>query len=96
MRTIALISQKSGVGKTILTIHLATAFVSAGYNTVLLALDTQASAAEWKDSKADETPQVMAIPPARLSKVIENSKTIETNVLILDTAPHIRGNGPRR
>lgn len=39
MRTIALISQKGGVGKTTLAIHLATAFVAAGYNTLLLDLD---------------------------------------------------------
>jgi chromosome partitioning protein len=73
MRTIALISQKGGVGKTTLAIHLATAFVAAGYSTLLLDLDPQASAAEWKGSRAAETPPVMAIPPARLSKVIESS-----------------------
>ena len=91
MRTIALISQKGGVGKTTLAIHLATAFVAAGYNTLLLDLDPQASAAEWKDSRAEETPPVMAIPPARLSKVIENSQAIGTDILILDTAPHSEG-----
>lgn len=91
MRTIALISQKGGVGKTTLAIHLATAFVAAGYNTLLLDLDPQASAAEWKDSRADETPPVMAIPPARLSKVLENSQAIGTDILILDTAPHSEG-----
>jgi chromosome partitioning protein len=41
--------------------------------------------------RADETPPVMAIPPARLSKVIESSKTIGIDVLILDTAPHSEG-----
>jgi chromosome partitioning protein len=91
MRTIALISQKGGVGKTTLAIHLATAFVAAGYNTLVLDLDPQASAAEWKDSRAAETPPVMAIPPARLSKVIEHSLAIGTDVLILDTAPHSEG-----
>jgi chromosome partitioning protein len=80
IRTIALISQKGGVGKTTLAIHLATAFVAAGYNTLLLDLDPQASAAEWKDSRVSETPPVMAVPPARLSKVIENSQSIGTDV----------------
>jgi chromosome partitioning protein len=91
MRTIALISQKGGVGKTTLAIHLATAFVTAGYNTLLLDLDPQASAAEWKDSRTSETPPVMALPPARLTKVIESSQSIGTDVLILDTAPHSEG-----
>lgn len=91
MRIIALISQKGGVGKTTLAIHLATAFVSAGYNTLLLDLDPQSSAAEWKDSRSAETPPVMAIPPSRLFKVIESSKGIGTDVIILDTAPHSEG-----
>lgn len=91
MRVIALISQKGGVGKTTLAIHLATAFVSAGYNALLLDLDPQASAAEWKDARLAETPPVMAIPPARLSKVIESSRGIGTDVLLLDTAPHSEG-----
>lgn len=79
------------MGKTTLAIHLATAFVAAGYNTLLLDLDPQASAAEWKDSRTDETPPVMALPPSRLPKVIENSQKIGTDVLILDTAPHSEG-----
>jgi chromosome partitioning protein len=91
MRTIALISQKGGVGKTTLAIHLATAFVAGGYHTLLLDLDPQASAAEWKDSRISETPPVLAVPPARLPKVIEEAKKIGTEVLIIDTAPHSEG-----
>jgi chromosome partitioning protein len=89
--TIALISQKGGVGKTTLAIHLATAFVAGGYHTLLLDLDPQASAAEWKDSRTSETPPVLAVPPARLPKVIEEAKKIGTEVLIIDTAPHREG-----
>lgn len=56
MHVIAFISQKGGVGKTTLAIHLAMAFVGGGYNTVLLDLDPQASAAEWKDPRQNENP----------------------------------------
>jgi chromosome partitioning protein len=91
MRTIALISQKGGSGKTTLAIHLATAFVAGGYNTLLLDLDPQASAAEWKDARESETPPVLATPPARLPKVIESSRKIKTDILIIDTAPHSEG-----
>jgi chromosome partitioning protein len=91
MRTIALISQKGGVGKTTLAIHLATAFAAGGYHTLLLDLDPQASAAEWKDARASETPAVLAAPPARLPKVIEEARRISTDILIIDTAPHSEG-----
>lgn len=91
MQAIALVSQKGGVGKTTLAIHLATAFAAAGYNTLLLDLDPQTSAAEWKDARAAETPPVMAVPASRLPKVIEDAEKIGTDVLILDTAPHSEG-----
>jgi chromosome partitioning protein len=56
MHTIALISQKGGVGKTTLAIHLATAFETAGRRTLLVDLDPQTSAAEWKDARPSDRP----------------------------------------
>ena len=56
MQVIAIVNQKGGVGKTTLAIHLATAFTAAGRNTLLLDIDPQASAAEWKDARAAEKP----------------------------------------
>jgi chromosome partitioning protein len=91
MQVIALVNQKGGVGKTTLAIHLATAFAVAGRHTLVLDLDPQASAAEWKDARAAETPPVMAVPASRLAKVFEDTKKIGTEVLILDTAPHSEG-----
>ena len=88
MKTVALIAQKGGVGKTTLAIHLATAFAATGKNTLLLDLDPQASAAEWKDHRDDETPAVLSIQPSRLTKVLEDAKSMGADVVILDTAPH--------
>ena len=47
MKTVALISQKGGAGKTTLAAGLAVAGERAGLTTVLLDLDPQASAAKW-------------------------------------------------
>lgn len=91
MQAIALISQKGGVGKTTVAIHLATSFAAAGYNTLLLDLDPQASAAGWKDAREDETPPVMTIPASRLPRVAEEVRGVGTDILILDTAPHSEG-----
>jgi chromosome partitioning protein len=88
MRTIAVISQKGGSGKTTLAVHLAASYALAGLKTVLLDLDPQASATEWKDARASETPAVEPVVPARLGKVIETARTMGVEILILDTAPH--------
>lgn len=88
MRVIALIAQKGGVGKTTLAIHLATAFAADGSNTLLIDLDPQASATEWKDHRAAEAPAVLSIQPTRLTKVLEEARSIGTDIVVLDTAPH--------
>jgi chromosome partitioning protein len=91
MFTIALISQKGGVGKTTIAIHLATAFEAIGKQTLLIDLDPQTSAAEWKDSRQDDRPYVMAVPPSRLNKSLETARENGAVVVILDTAPHSEG-----
>lgn len=91
MLTIAFISQKGGVGKTTLAIHLATAFQTSGHETLVIDLDPQTSAAEWKDARAEERPYVMAVPSSRLKKTLEMAKEHEAAVVILDTAPHSEG-----
>ena len=88
MRTIALINQKGGVGKTTVALHLAAAFQSAGSDALVIDLDPQASAAEWHDARENPLPHVESIQPARLAKVVENAREIGTGMLVLDTAPH--------
>ena len=88
MHIIALIAQKGGVGKTTLAIHLAAAFAAEGKSTLLLDLDPQASATEWRDHRQAEGPAVLSIQPSRLTKVLEEARGIDTDIVILDTAPH--------
>lgn len=88
MHTIALMSQKGGVGKTTVALHLAVAFTLAGKNVAILDLDPQASAAEWGDAREGEFPHVQSIQASRLTKTIEQMKEIGADIVILDTAPH--------
>ena len=91
MKTISFISQKGGVGKTTLAIHLAVAFAADGLNVAILDLDPQASAAEWKDFREEEMPGVIAIPSSWLPKVLKELEGRGADVVILDTAPHSEG-----
>jgi chromosome partitioning protein len=91
MHIIALVNQKGGVGKTTLALHLATAFTQHDYGVVVLDLDPQASAAEWKDYREAEFPAVQSIQPARLERVLAEARAIGADIVILDTAPHSEG-----
>ena len=91
MKTIALISQKGGGGKTTIAVHLATALQAFGHETLVIDLDPQASASEWKDARIAERPYDMAVPPARLLKALETARQGGATVAVLDTAPHSEG-----
>ena len=88
MKTIALISQKGGAGKTTLALHLSAAFWLAGSDVLVVDLDPQASAAEWHDARENPMPHVESVQPARLAKVMARAREIGTGVLLIDTAPH--------
>ena len=88
MRTIALISQKGGAGKTTLAIGLAVTAERAGLASVLVDLDPQASAAQWSDLRQEKTPVVTCTPAARLTSVLTAARDAGADIAILDTGPH--------
>ena len=88
MKTIAIISQKGGAGKTTLALHLATAFSLAGRNAAIIDLDPQASAANWSDRREGDVPVVLSAHASRLAHEIGRVKETGGDVLVIDTAPH--------
>lgn len=88
MKTVAIISQKGGAGKTTLALHLATSSALQGRNTAIIDLDPQASAANWSDRRVAEIPVVLSAHASRLSHEIDRVKDMGGDLLIIDTAPH--------
>jgi chromosome partitioning protein len=88
MKTIAIISQKGGAGKTTLAVHLATAAALAGHSTAIVDLDPQGTAASWGDRRQSEAPEVVSGQAARLGVLIEAALGNGADFLIMDTAPN--------
>ena len=88
MKTIAIVSQKGGTGKTTLAVHLAVAAEQHGKSTVIVDLDPQASATSWNDLRKADTPAVVSAQAARLPQVLKAAETHGAALAILDTAPH--------
>ena len=90
MKTLAIISQKGGSGKTTLALHLATAS-SQVRDTAVVDLDPQASAARWSDRRKPESPPVISAHASRLPQTlarIEEAEGPSDALVVLDTAPH--------
>lgn len=88
MKTIAVISQKGGAGKTTLALHIAVAAERAGRPAAVIDLDPQASAAGWGDTRAAEAPAVVSAQAARLPQVLEAARAGGAALAVIDTAPH--------
>lgn len=88
MKTVSIISQKGGAGKTTLALHIAVAAELDNKQTAIIDLDPQASASSWGDSRDADTPVIVSAQSARLSKVLNVAKESGVDLSIIDTAPH--------
>jgi chromosome partitioning protein len=84
VKTIALIAQKGGVGKTTLAVNLA---VAAGLPTILFDLDQQESAVIWADRRKSDTPHVEFLTERRLSEGLKAAGRGNFELVIIDTPP---------
>ena len=86
MITISVIGQKGGTGKTTLARGLAVAAFRTGKVVAVIDLDPQASAANWKDRRSDDSPAVVSAQSSRLKQTLATAEEIGAEVVIIDTA----------
>jgi chromosome partitioning protein len=88
-KVIAVLNQKGGVGKTTLTVHLATALARAGERVLLVDADPQGSALDWSAARpGDPLFPVAGLPKASLHKDLPALAADYTFVLI-DGPPRV-------
>lgn len=86
-----MVAQKGGTGKTTLVLNLALAAHEAGMKTLIIDVDSQASACKWADRRARAYPDQAAWPlvtdaqPERLANAIEKARALGIDFVIVDT-----------
>lgn len=88
MKTIAIISQKGGSGKTTVAVHLAVCAERAGQVAAIIDLDPQASAFEWSSRRIAGSTEVIRAASEQLAVLLVQAKDNGADFAIIDTAPH--------
>lgn len=95
MKTISLLSQKGGAGKTLLSVNLASYAASQGETVAIIDIDGQASSCVWHDEREDteELPEISVISsqPKRLPNVLKAAKKGGATFVVIDTSPNSEG-----
>lgn len=81
---LAVVGQKGGAGKTTLAISMAVAAAMEGKAAVIVDLDPQANAANWKDRRQADNPAVVSAPPSRLRQTLETAAQHGAEFVVVD------------
>lgn len=88
-KVISVLNQKGGVGKTTLTVHIATALARLGEKVLLIDADPQGSALDWSAARQSEPLfPVAGLPKASIHKDLPSLAVGYTTVLI-DGPPRV-------
>jgi len=86
---IAILNQKGGVGKTTISVHLATALALSGKRVMLVDADPQQSALDWNASReSDPLFPVVGLPKANLHKEIP-THAADYDYIVIDGPPRV-------
>lgn len=90
MKSISVLNQKGGVGKTTLSINLAAALKSAGYSVLLVDADPQGSSMDWAAARDDREPlfSVVSCPKPTIHTTVADIGSGK-DFVIIDGAPRV-------
>ncbi|WP_374344904.1 AAA family ATPase [Phenylobacterium sp.] len=88
MKTIAIISQKGGAGKTTLAVHLASA-AAPDFVSLIVDTDPQATASRWGEWRKGADPEIIDCgAPTLLAGKLSKAAELGAELAVIDTPPH--------
>ena len=89
MKTLAILSQKGGSGKTTIAVHVAVCAAQRKLKTAIIDIDPQRSAYQWNQSRPDGMKLDAATADAsQLAALLAKAKAGGIDLVIIDSAPH--------
>ncbi|HAN27849.1 MAG TPA: ParA family protein [Haliea salexigens] len=88
MKVLAITAAKGGVGKSTLSVHMATLAEQAGERVLIADMDPQESASDWARVREKATPLVAPVDEKGLNDLVEAAKEEGITLLVIDTPPH--------
>ena len=85
--TIAVFSQKGGVGKTLLVCNFAVAAARAKLKAGIVDTDPQASATAWGEARTKDEPVIVTVTPGEVAGVLVTARAEALDVVLIDSAP---------
>ena len=89
MRTVLVANRKGGVGKTLISVTLATALAGRGLRVALADADRQQSTTGWLARRPKEVPQIRGLDWSRASAIGDHPKRLDW--LIIDAPGALKG-----
>lgn len=87
MKTVAVLSEKGGCGKTTIATNIASAWHRDGYRVLLVDADPQQTALDWSDLKEDGVPTVQ-VGKGSLESTIPQVAS-DFDIVVIDGAPRM-------
>jgi chromosome partitioning protein len=92
MKTLVILAQKGGSGKTTVAVHMAVYAARQGLKTAIIDIDPQRSAYNWNESRPGVRKlDAVAAEIGQLASLLQQAKSGGVELAIVDTAPHSTG-----
>jgi len=91
MRTLAILAQKGGCGKSTIARNLAVAALGDGLRTAIIDADPQETCLKWRARREAPAPHVVGIAGRPLRDAVAAVVELGPDLIIIDTPPHLRG-----